>query len=208
MTNVTHAQFSYKNNSLLAELNHVITRFIIDLYHNGDFDALEQFGISKSTAKELSGLSINNHHRLTKCQQLLCNVFIDERRLKRLMQYIIHNETKDSFIDELIMMQASQPMLERLAGVDHHDFRQRRNLLDLPKAAAGRPAVLTDKEAIRVAESWQRHADKEHDLLQRYFYVGMDTGIPLSRLWNHMQLSGYDCNNVIKPGMHSNCQGI
>ncbi len=192
-TNVTQVQFSYKNNSLIVELNHVITRFIIDLYHNGDFDALEQFGISKSTAKELSGLSISNHHRLTKCQQLLGNVFVDEKRLKRLMQYIIHNENKDSFINQLIKMQASQSMLERLAGVDHHDFRQRRNLLDLPKAAAGRPAVLSDKEAIGLAEAWQRHADKEHDLLQRYFYVGMDTGIPLSRLWNHMQLSGYDC---------------
>lgn len=192
MSKFTNAQLVYKNNSLLVDLNNVITRFIIDLYHNGFFDALEQLGVSKSTAKELSELSISNHHRLTKCKQLLGNVFIDENRLKRLMRYIIHNETKDSFINQLIKMQASQSMLERLAGIDHHDFRQRRSLLDLPKAAAGRPAVLNDKEAIGLAKAWQRHADKENDLLQRYFYVGLDTGIPLSKVWNHMHLLGDD----------------
>lgn len=188
----------YKNNSILIEFNHVITRFILDLYHSGEDDALVQLGVSKSTAKELSELSLSSHQRLAKCQQLLGNVAIDEKKLKRLIQYVLHNDNKDNFINKLITMEASQSMLERLAGVEPHEFRQRRNLLDLPKAASGRPALLSDKEAINLTEAWQRHAEHKDDLLLRYYYVGIDTGIPLSRLWNHMQLFAYDCNNVIR----------
>jgi len=87
----------------------------------------------------------------------------------------------------MIQMDASAAMLEALTGMDIMEYRSRRTRLGLDKATQGRPASLNSDESIVLSQSWTKFNDEQDDMM-RYFKVGLDTRLPLNKVWAYMRL--------------------
>ena len=179
------------NKNELKELNRFVIQYILRLYNSRDFESLRQMGISFEEARQVSELSLSESMRLEAFKAPIARVQIAQH-ISKILDYIRQEATKDKLIDQLILLEASQPMLMELVGMDTRDFQQRRRDLGLPKAKAGRPALLNDQEATAVHHTWHEYST-ETNLLQRYLYVGMGVkaalgrGVPLSQIWYHLR---------------------
>jgi hypothetical protein len=175
----------------LKELNRFVIQYILRLYGNRDIEGLRQMGISFEDARQLSELSLSDSIRLESFNAPIARVLIAEH-IPKILDYIRLESTKDKLIDELILMEASQPMLMELAGMETREFQHRRRDLGLPKAKAGRPALLNDQEATAVHHAWHEYCH-EPNVLQRYLYIGiavkaaLGRGVPLSQIWYHLR---------------------
>lgn len=156
-------------------------------YNNRDFDRLREMGLSPKTAKVIADLPIRIAERFACFRAEACSLkVVSDNYILMLIQHVQHEDRRDILTDQLIQMGASQAMLAELLGLDANDYRNRRRALGLPKACAGRPAALTEEESVRTHSALHRHRD-EKDMLIKFYKVGMETGIPLARIWQHMQ---------------------
>jgi hypothetical protein len=179
----------YKNE--LKELNRFVIQYILRLYDSRDIEGLRQMGISFEEAKQIAELSLSDSMRLESFNAPIARVQIAEH-ISKILDYIRLEATKDKLIDQLILLEASQPMLMELAGLETREFQQRRRDLGLPKAKAGRPALLNDQEATAVHHAWHEYRT-EANRLQRYLYIGiavktaLGRDVPLSQIWYHLR---------------------
>lgn len=173
--------------SFSTSVNAFFIREATKLYNNRDFDRLREMGLSPKTAKVIADLPIRITERLACFRAAACSLkVVSEDHILMLIQHVQHEDRRDILTDQLIQMNASQAMLADLLGMDANDYRNRRRALGLPKACAGRPTALTEEESVRTHSALHRHCD-EKDILIKFYKVGMETGIPLARIWQHMQ---------------------
>ena len=170
----------------LNSLNAFVIQYIYRLYKHRDFESLRAIGITRETAQRVANLSLDDVARLENFRAKLAEFKVTESHLQMMITHVQHEGAKDALIDQLINLGASQVMLWELSGIDHVDYRDRRRAIGLPKATAGRPSALTEEESTLVHHAWHKYTD-EPDILLRYYYVGLDTQIALSRVWHHLQ---------------------
>ncbi len=174
-----------KNNNTI-NLNAFVIQYIYRLYQDRDVEGLRAIGLSKEVAKRVASLSLDEVGRLENFRAQIAEFKVTESHLEMMIKHVQHEGAKDELIDQLIQLGASQTMLAELAGIEPTEYRARRQALGLPNASAGRPSVLTEQESTKVHHVWHHYAGEPDDLL-RYYYVGLDTDISLSRIWHHLQ---------------------
>ncbi len=175
-----------EHNNLNTALNAFVINYITRLYQNRDFESLRTIGLSRETARRVANLSLRDSARLGNFRAQIAAIEVTEKHLDMMITHVQHEGAKDEIIDQLIQLGASQVMLWELTGIDHAEYRDRRQALGLPKALAGRPSVLTEEESTAVHNAWHKYAE-ETDVILRYYYIGLDTQILLSRVWHHLQ---------------------
>ena len=175
-----------EHNNKFSTLNAFIIQYIYRLYQDRDFESLRAIGLSRETAKRVVNLSLRDVARLENFRAQIAEFKVTESHLEMMINHVQHEDAKNELIDQLIQLGASQVMLWELSGIDPVEYRQRRQTLDMPKATAGRPSVLTEEESTALHHAWHKYAE-EPDILLRYYYVGLDTQIVLSRVWHHLQ---------------------
>ncbi|MGD8594568.1 MAG: STY4526/YPO1902 family pathogenicity island replication protein [Gammaproteobacteria bacterium] len=168
-----------------SEFNAFIIRFVISAFNEKNHAALQEIGLTPKQLQRLRNMTLDDLGRLSSFRTTVANISFDARRLDLMIDHVESEGARDSIVDQMIQMGASQAMLEDLAGIDHSEYRNRRRVLGLPKASAGRPAAISEDQALQVYQSWRKHAD-ELDDLKRYYFLGLETGIPLSQIWTHM----------------------
>ena len=171
--------------SLGSEFNAFIIRFVISAFNEKNVIALQEIGLTPKQLQRLRSMTLDDLERLSNFRTTIANISFDARRLDLMIDHVEREGERDSIINQMIEMGASQAMLEDLAGIDHSDYRNRRRVLGLPKASAGRPAAISEDQALQVYQSWRKHID-EPDNLKRYYFLGLETGIPLAQIWTHM----------------------
>lgn len=168
------------------EFNAYIVRYVIGAYNERNQAALQEMGLTPAQLTRLKNMTMDAMVRFCGFNAPVANVSFVGRHLDLMMDHAEREGARDIIIDQCIMMEASQAMLEELAGVDRNEFRKRRTFLGLPQAGSGRPHALTEEQALQVYNSWRRHKS-ERDALNLYYYLGLDTGLPLSEVWTHMK---------------------
>ncbi len=171
--------------NIYSELNASIFRFIVAAYDNNDFRALQQMGLNDTHVKRVIDMPMMQFERLKSRPWSIAQISFDPRRLDVILDDADHEHNLDEIKNTMIRMQASAAMLQALTGMDIAEYRKRRDRLGLDKAQQGRPAALSPDESIRLAEAWSRHHEAENPLF-RYYRVGVDTGIPLNKVWAYM----------------------
>jgi len=169
-----------------SELNQFVIQHITRLFNRRDFNELERMGLSKESASSVVNLSMGDSSRLSQFRVQIGDIQVDEKRLNMIIKMNQHEGAKNQLIDQMILLEASQSMLFELTGMDHIEYRERRRALDLPKGSSGRPVALTEAESIAVNDAWFKYNDDDN--LIRYYNVGMETKISLSRVWQHLQI--------------------
>lgn len=167
-------------------LNTFVIQYINRLYKHRDIESLHAIGLSMEMAQRLANLSLEDIARLEGFRAKIAEFRVAEGHLEMMISHVRHEGMKDKLIDQLIQLGASQVMLWELSGVDHVEYRERRQALGLPKASAGRPSALTEEESTAVHTAWQEY-EAEQDMLLRYYWIGFDTKIALSRVWHYLQ---------------------
>ncbi|MBC8209465.1 MAG: DUF2857 family protein [Gammaproteobacteria bacterium] len=173
--------------NIYSELNTCIVRFIIAAYEANDFRALKQLGLSDKQVKRVIEMPMKQFQRFNAMRTPIAAVEFNPRHFDLCVDYIIKESGADEIKDQMIQMDASAAMLEALTGMDIMEYRSRRTRLGLDKATQGRPASLTSDESITLSQSWMKFND-EQDVTMRYFKVGLDTRLPLNKVWAYMRL--------------------
>ena len=117
----------------------------------------------------------------------IATVEFNPRHFDLCVDYIIKESGADEIKDQMIQMEASAAMLEALTGMNIMDYRSRRTRLGMDKASQGRPASLTIDESNSLSQSWLKFNDEQDDMM-RYFKVGLDTRLPLNKVWAYLRL--------------------
>jgi len=169
-----------------SDFNQFVIHHITRLYNRREFIELEKIGVSKSSANTLVNLSVLDSSRLSDFRIQIGNINVDEKQLTMIIKMNQHEGAKNKIIDQMIVQGASHSMLFSLIGMDHIEYRERREALDLSKGISGRPTNLTVDESIAVNKAWEKYKNDE-DLI-RYYHVGIETTISLSRIWQHLQI--------------------
>lgn len=173
--------------NIYSELNYSIVNFIGAANSAHDFRALKQLGLSDDQINRLSKMPFEQLQRFKAMRTPIAEVTINPRHFDLCMDYIISEATIDDIKNQMIKMDASAAMLTELAGMDITEYRSRRTHLGLDKATQGRPASLSSDESIILSQAWSKF-QIETDNMMRYFRVGVDTGLPLNKVWAFMQL--------------------
>lgn len=176
-------------NNLVSELNHIIFRYIINLYREDTYTAINQTTLSSDVIENIKSLKMEDFERLSSFKTPIADISFSEKRIQHLLTHIKHESARDDLIDRMIKMDASQAMLEALCGIDHKTFRHRRNQLGMSPASAGRPSALTENQSILVNDLFKKYKE-ENDVFIRYYKVGLESGFPLSQIWQYMQSVG------------------
>ncbi len=174
--------------NLFGGVNAEIIRLVVDAYDQSDSRVLDLLGLNKTQIIKLRNLTMGQISQVMRQRTPIANITFDSRRFDLLVRHIEMESSRDGILDGLIVMHASAAMLYELAGMDSKSYRARRAKLGLVKATQGRPASLSSDESITLQRSWSRYRHFEDDPLKRYHSVGMDTSIPLNRVWSFMQL--------------------
>ncbi len=181
-----------------CEFSAFLIRSITKLFNHRKYDELAELGVNIETAKKISNLPLSDAEKLSFSRGRIGKVLVLDDIIQLKLRHIQHEASRDKLYDKLIQMGASHAMMHELSGMDATEFRERRNHLGLPKASAGRPSALTDNESTQVLNTWQRFKGEEDDLV-RLVYVGCETNIPLSRIWQFLKTpddaNGIELNN-------------
>jgi len=173
--------------NIYSELNTSIVRFIIAAYEANDFRALKQLGLSGKQVKRIIDMPMKQFQRFNAMRTPIATVEFNPRHFDLCVDYIIKESGEDEIKDQMIKMDASAAMLETLTGMNIMDYRSRRTRLGMDKASQGRPASLTIDESNILSQSWLKFNDEQDDMM-RYFKVGLDTRLPLNKVWAYMRL--------------------
>ena len=149
-----------EQHKLHTALNAFIINYITRLYQSRDFESLRLMGLSRETAKRVASLSLSDSARLENFRTQIANFQVTERHLYMMINHVQHEGVKDEIIDQLIQLGASQVMLWELTGIDHGEFRDRRQALGLPKATPGRPSALNEEESTAVHHAWHTYTEE------------------------------------------------
>ena len=119
------------------------------------------------------------------------NIKIDRRSFELGLEYAIKQGEQSVLVDHLIRLGASQAMLEELASLDSDNYHIRCRALNVAPTSSGRPPMLTQDEEMLLLRAQRRQPhDIETDPLHWYYFMGMETGIQLKKLWAHMNRTG------------------
>lgn len=173
--------------NIYSHINDSILQFIGTAYEKNDYRILKQLGLNDDQIQRLNQMPLKQIRRFKALQTPLGKITIDPRHFDHCMNYVEKESDSDELKDLMIKMDASAAMLEALTGMDILEYRTRRIRLGLDKATQGRPASLTPDESIMVSQAWLKHEDLDDELL-RYYNVGLETNIPLNKIWAFIQL--------------------
>ena len=178
------------DNNIYSDLNTTLVRFILSAYHANDFRALDDLGVSKDQINRLVQMPAIQMQKFSGLRTPLANIKFCQRRFDIFIDTIDKEATRDDIINQMIKLDASAAMLDTMAGLDITEFRARRIKLGMDKASQGRPASLLPDESIILDDAWLKHK-VEPDELIRYLKVGLETNLPLNRVWAYIRLG--DC---------------
>jgi len=174
--------------NVYAEFNYSLLNFISSAVSNHDYITLQKMGLDRARAQRLCDMPLSQLQQFKRMTLPLADISIDPKHFDLCLDYICteaeHNEIKNKMIE----MDASAAMLNELAGMDISEYRSRRVHLGLDRAQQGRPASLSADECVMVSRVWKKY-ENEKDLLLRYFHVGVETRLPLNRIWVFMRLN-------------------
>jgi len=173
--------------NIYSELNTSIVRFIIAAYEANDFRALKQLGLSDKQVKRVIDMPMKQFQRFNAMRTPIATVEFNPRHFDLCVDYIVKESGADEIKDQMIQMEASAAMLESLTGMNIMDYRSRRIRLGMDKASQGRPACLSIDESNLLSDSWNKFNDEQDDMM-RYFKVGLDTRLPLNKVWACLRL--------------------
>lgn len=181
-----------------SELNAFLIRSVTKAYNHKALDQLDRLGVSLEMAEMISNLPLRDAEKLSLSRGCIGDAKIMEDIVQLKLRNMQHEDSRDKLYDKLIQMGASHAMMYDLSGMDVSEFRARRKKIGLPKASAGRPSALSDSESTAVQNAWHRYKDEEDDLV-RLVYVGCETKIPLSRIWQFLKApDDYSVPSVIE----------
>lgn len=181
-----------------SELNAFLIRSVTKAYNYKALDQLDRLGVSLEMAEMISNLPLRDAEKLSLSRGCIGDAKIMEDIVQLKLRNMQHEDSRDKLYDKLIQMGASHAMMYDLSGMDVSEFRARRKKIGLPKASAGRPSALNDSESTSVQNAWHRYKDEEDDLV-RLVYVGCETKIPLSRIWQFLKTpDDYSVPSVIE----------
>lgn len=169
----------------VAELNEAVIKFVLELYDNGRFEALNHMGICKDDIESLKELNIGSMRNMRNYPTLIVDFKFDKSRAIHLVKHIKTEAENKSKVNALIGLGASQPMLEDLSGIDREEFKKRKAQLGITEDSRGRPPALDDEEVNRVNEIMR--LNKGLDQIGLYILIGNETGINLSSVWAYNQ---------------------
>jgi hypothetical protein len=173
--------------NLFGDLNNTLIQLIVTAHKSNNFRALESLGLTHEQVDRVARMSIYQIQQFNQLRSAIADISFDSRRFDICINYIQNESDIDTVKDHMIQMDASSAMLLELAGMDIQEYRGRRRRMSLDKPFQGRPGLLNPDEAKRVNTSWLGHRDETNELLH-YHKVGVDTGLPLNKIWAHMRL--------------------
>lgn len=168
----------------LAELNGAFIEFIVETYTEGRSEVLMTLGVKQNDIELLRNITVETKQRMRTFPSPIVDISLNSSRLAMMVEYAAKETSNDQKIDELVRMGASQPMLEEIAAVSREEFRERRKRIGID-ARIGRPQSLTDREMGLVNDSISVH--QGNDLVEMYYRVGLETGLPLSQIWAYVR---------------------
>jgi len=183
-----------------SEYNAFMIQFITKIYNHDKLEYLTQMGVSVELAEMISDLPLKDAEKLARTRGCFGGQgFFKEDIVRLKLRNMKHQESRDRLLDKLIELGASHAMMHDLTGMESIEWRDRRKKLGMPQGASGRPSALNDTESTQVQNTWFRYRDEGDDLL-RLIYVGCETGIPLSRIWQFLKTPDGD----LSPIRHTN----
>ncbi len=177
-------------NNNRTELNACLLRRAIEAYNSNDPNQLAEMQAMGFDTALLERISQTTSEVFTQiCAFDIIEVRLDPRRVELLCEFAEREKDARKLINRLIELGASQSMLHELVGLDPREFRNRRKMLGLPAAAQGRPADLTDEQADRLYHALRHGPEDFPGPLERYRYLGEETGLPLAQIWTHLRMN-------------------
>lgn len=179
---------THSSNSNRTELNACLLRRAVEAYNSHDQNMLEELlamGFDTSLLERISHTTSDVFTYV--CDFDIVDYRIDPRRVELICEFAEREKETRRLLNQLIVLGASQSMLNDLTGLDSREFRHRRKMLGLPKASQGRPADLTDAQADLLYQAMRQCPDDFPSLLEKYRYLGEKTALPLSQIWSHQQ---------------------
>lgn len=173
---------------IYGDFNYSLLNFISAAVSKHDYVTLEKLGLDRDRVQRLCNMPLGQLQRFKRMRLPIADIHIDPHHFDLCLDYICSESERDDVKNRMIEMGASAVMLSELAGMDITEYRKRRQNLDMDRAQQGRPASLTAEECVIVGRVWKKHENVKDPLL-RYFNVGVETQIPLNKIWVFMRIN-------------------
>ncbi len=122
-----------------AELINSIVVFFRRCEEEGDYNALYEMGFGPSEVRALSALSSADILRIASMKSHFLTIKLNREVYWRLIDYLLREQHKGKFVNELIVCDAPMQMMRSLTGMNAQQFHLKRCQLGLPDLPAGRP---------------------------------------------------------------------
>jgi len=168
-----------------CELNACLLRCVINASNQNDHQTLRDLGLSQALVERAKNMNADVFIRLSRFS--IANITFDARRFGLMLDFVEQEREMDILVNKMITLEASQSMLENLAGIDPREYRDRRKALDMPPASQGRPQSLNDEQTTILYQALSKYPEpadnSTNDLLNWYCQLGEETGLPLAKIW-------------------------
>ncbi len=178
----------YQTSSNRTELNAYLLRRAVEAYHSNDSQMLTELmsmGFDTPLLERISQTTSGVFTRI--CSFDIIDYTLDPRRVELICEFAEGEKEARKLLNRLIELGASQAMLRELIGLDSREYRNRRKMLGLPATSQGRPVDLTDSQANHLFDAIRRYPSDLTNPLEKYRYLGEETGLPLAQIWTHMR---------------------
>ena len=166
------------------DITHKLLRNLSTLAaHETESKTLNQlFKISNKTITQLSKMSIQNTLAIARTGIVFYDITANEIKLAMALEFIQESRREEEAINQLIVKDASWPMVHTLTGMSRALFQEMRKSLNAPKTLGGPPRRLTEEEEIIAWNSWIDATGKSP--LERCIVVSQRlNSIGLRHLW-------------------------
>ncbi len=170
----------------LADLSKTALQAVIALFEAGDYETLDDLGVSPPTVDRIRSLRASDLNRMnaTSCRHNVVGFIWDDSAANRLLDSIQIRSEDEAVVEQLIKLYAPINMLEAVAGCTRIDIRRKRRLFNI-ECSSGRIEKLPIDRRDQIRSAWFENSDKP--VLQRCIAVYENTGIKLDLAWDEIR---------------------
>ncbi|WP_292398586.1 MULTISPECIES: STY4526/YPO1902 family pathogenicity island replication protein [unclassified Methylophaga] len=142
----------------------------------------QKFEIPLRNVRELAAMTLQDTLAIARTGIVWYEITANEIKLPMALEYIIESQREAEAIKQLIVKDASWPMVHALTGMGKAAFQEMRKSLNAPKTMGGPPRRLSDDEEVLVWNAWNTSTGKYP--LERCLEVSKTLNdIALRHLW-------------------------
>jgi len=170
-------------NFLVNEINMFGFRLALQVAKDLDHTALQSLGLDMESIAAIKELNADQLSQLAGFGGLMINLKFNTKAIELGIKHIGNKSDHDSFIDELISMEAPFSLLEQYTSIDKSEFSNRRRMLGMV-GRLGRPNLPSEDNALLIDEIWHG-LDEEMEELVKYYQTSQITNIPIKNIYAH-----------------------